>query len=204
MNWSMIFTALAAGGSVGSAIASALSARAAAKSIEVQAQTSSRQIEVTRELGKLQTWASVVSTSRQRWIDAMRDDVAEFLTLDASYKGFDRNPSREEAENIKAHRAARELLRRQMLLLRRLRLRMNPADDDHAELYQLMRSLLSRDQEESGETAELIVSLTQNLLKLEWDRVRREAAGEAPPNVKSTSAPTVTIADHPSQQHPSV
>ena len=197
----MIFTALAAVGSVGSAISSALSARAAARAIEVQAETGSRQIEVTRELGKLQTWASVVSTSRQRWIDAIRDDVAEFLTLDASYKGFDRYPSREEAENIAAHRAALDLARRQALLLQRIRLRTNPTEVEHLELYQLLESMLTHDLEQSLATAKIIVSKVQAMLKQEWDRVRREAAGESSPNVKPQA---ITTADHRSEPHSSV
>jgi hypothetical protein len=135
-------------------------------------------IRAQREAAKLQSRASVVSASRQRWIDALRDDIAEFLTVDAEHKAFDASPSFDPDVNLASIREKDRLLARQMLLLRRVRLRLNPAEDIHNDLLDRMKRLVVAPQLESAAASEEVVELAQTILKAEWERVKREASGD--------------------------
>ena len=137
-----------------------------------------RAVRAQIEAAKLQSRASVVSASRQRWIDALRDDIAEFLTTDAEHKGFDAHPSSDPKVNLDSIRQKDRLLARQMLLLKRIRLRLNPAEADHIELAARMNKLVMTPQFESSKPAEDVIELAQKIFKDEWKRVKREANGD--------------------------
>lgn len=160
------------------ALAAVASAAIALRAVRAQSNAAAAQIAAVTNAAKLQSRASVVSASRQRWIDALRDDIADFLTADAEHKGFDGWPSSDPNVNLDSIRQKDRLLARKMLLLKRIRLRLNPKEADHNLLVARLNALVMTAQLESGLPAEEIVELTQKLLKTEWDRVKREASGD--------------------------
>lgn len=175
MDMTATFTLAVAGLAALAAVASAWIARNA---VRAQSDAAAAQIEAATNVAKLQSRANVVSASRQRWIDALRDDIAEFLTTDAEHKGFDVRPSFDPKANLDSIRQKDRLLARQMLLLKRIRLRLNPIEADHIELVVRMNKLVMTPQLESGKPAENVVELAQKIFKDEWERVKREANGD--------------------------
>ena len=146
--------------------------------MRAQTEAAKAQIEAATNAAKLQSRASVVSASRQRWIDALRDDIAEVRHDRRRDKGFDAQPSSNPKVNLDFDPEKDRLLARQMLLLRRVRLRLNPTEGDHQELVRRMNKLMVTPQLESGKPAEAVIQLTKKILKDEWERVKREANGD--------------------------
>jgi hypothetical protein len=70
------------------AVAALVSAGVAFMSVKTQAGAAAAQIKAATEAAPLQSAANVVSASRQRWIDAVRDDIAEYLTVNSQFKRF--------------------------------------------------------------------------------------------------------------------
>ena len=119
--------------------------------------------------------AALVSTSRQRWIDSLRDNVAEFLAVTAQISYV---VARAPAE---WHTAPG--FERAVLLRAKIALLSNPTEADHRNLIRLLDDALSiaacaPDSEKQRAVTVLafeITSQTQAILKREWERVK---AGE--------------------------
>ncbi|MDN6885293.1 hypothetical protein QMO14_16935 [Variovorax sp. CAN2819] len=115
------------------------------------------------------------SEFRQQWIDALRNDVAEWLAEVAIvYATFDnltssgRKPTLTETEQ-----RYENFLRLRMLRLR-IDLRLNPAE--HAEMIQAMNKV--RDSMKASSAARIVaadavLAATQKVLKAEWRLVKR-------------------------------
>jgi hypothetical protein len=137
-----------------------------------------RQNMTAARIAHAQMQASVVSASRQRWIDDVRATVSEFLAAVAELhyvvksKGAEAWPEDERAEKIVFLRAKASLL-------------LNPVEDDHQRLLGLMNEMslglaLSSDPLSIREINRLHHDVTrqaQTILKREWERVKR---GEVP------------------------
>lgn len=140
------------------AIAAIVSALGAWAATFVQSRIAARQIRAT-----------VVSSNRQNWIDALRDDVAELLSVlwafDTHSRAFLAAEYAQQLERFQLEQQAN-------LLLARIRLRLNPDEEPSnqlvGELQSLVRPTPTRDQllEES------VVALTQAILRSEWMRVK--------------------------------
>ncbi|HTV14956.1 MAG TPA: hypothetical protein VME68_09585 [Acidobacteriaceae bacterium] len=111
---------------------------------------------------------NTVTSSRLKWIDSLRDKVAEFIAVTARILR-ERNSS--EAQGLTAQRDT---------LLHQIVLHLNPYDPED----QQIRAYVDRAKEltDSGvqpvETASILLSLrdaTGDYLKKEWNRVKRES-----------------------------
>lgn len=108
--------------------------------LTLAAKTSERQIDASRIALDRQIKANIISTNRQRWIDLLRDDVAEFLERHAAYRDFAEGFGLSEEEKT----AARQTKERRSLLYQRIRLRLNPEEAEHNELVAALNILMTR------------------------------------------------------------
>jgi DNA repair exonuclease SbcCD ATPase subunit len=164
---------------IASPVVALIGAGAAWRSLSIQKENVGRQIDAQLKIAARQSRASVVSASRQRWIDAIRDDVAEFLSLEDAYKTLQArlDPAAEKPETVMADEEA--LTRRRVLLRKRIELRLNPAKEHHQALLHALDMLMSA--KAADPVRELDVrDKTKALLKQEWERVKREATGAEP------------------------
>lgn len=132
--------------------------------------------------------ADNISAKRQNWIDELRKDAAEYLTLVGRIQEMRRPtpglPLEDQKlvfeENAAAHSKALELSLR-------MRLRLNPKEGDHNELLRLFNELARASPDPTpGETTddvarelatfraarENVVRQLQTILKSEWERVK--------------------------------
>jgi hypothetical protein len=130
---------------------------------------------VSFAIAKRQIRATVVSTNRQAWINALRDDLAEFLELAIAHF-YLREGTLSGEEGFKYGYEQRTRLRR---LENRIRLRLNPDEAPNQELLSLLghvRNLSvvkNRDAGQDFEQAmELAIVKAQGILRAEWLRVK--------------------------------
>jgi hypothetical protein len=114
----------------------------------------------------------VVSANRQAWINGLRDDVAEVLSL---VDGFDRHvravvPTIEGSAAVQQQRF--DYKRLAVLALNRIRLRVNETEPDARDLVGLLQMAVGS-MSVDDPTREEIVNAAQRILKAEWDRVKR-------------------------------
>lgn len=120
--------------------------------------------------------ASLVSTSRQRWIDSLRDSVAEFLAVTAQLRYTVTTAAPGEWHKAPGYEKA-------IFLRANIALLSNPTEADHRHLVILLDEMLSycatfQDSAAQRRGAELQIEITsqcQAILKREWERVK---AGE--------------------------
>jgi hypothetical protein len=118
------------------------------------------------------TSAGVISTSRQRWIDALRDEIAEFLTMLQSLELADHLDGAPTHPWFKL--PPPETLHRLRLLRWRLGLRLNPDEAEHIEVLSIVDQLIAG----APQAVEsLLARKVQAILKGEWERIKREAGG---------------------------
>ncbi len=136
---------------------------------------------VSLRVARRQFNATVLSTNRQKWIETLRDMLAELISLMVSAlyirsawkskwdKG--RGPLREDA-------ALLDKLERIVLAESKIRLLLNPTEVDHQQLYRAIETAIKRlKAEESLDSdteadIETITNLAQTILKREWQRVK--------------------------------
>ena len=137
---------------------------------------------VTLLVAKRNFNATVLSANRQKWIDSMRDMLAELISLliaalviKAKWKDqwdHGRGP-------FLADPALLEKLQRIVLTQTKIRLLLNPGEGDHQRLYQAIDTAMKRLQAEAAPESETeadietITTLAQSILKREWLRVKK-------------------------------
>ena len=131
---------------------------------------------ITVYVAKRQIRASVVSANRQAWINRLRDELSKFV------RDVKHVPS---AQSAGALTPAEAIGRCEETLLREevIRLLLNPNEAEHQELLRLMANareqMLSAVNKQRGlapqltKATEPIVALAQQILKTEWERVKR-------------------------------
>lgn len=141
------------------AIAAIVSAIGAWLGFFVQNRISSRQIRAT-----------VVSANRQTWIDALREDVSEILSIlwayDTHMHAFNAATHAEQLERF-------ELEQRANLVFTRIRLRLNPNEQPALDLIGSLQALIRPRIARDAIVEERIVELTQGILKSEWSCAKR-------------------------------
>ena len=136
---------------------------------------------VTLSVARRQFNATVLSANRQKWIETLRDMLAELISLlvtalivrSTSKTKWDkgRGPVGENA-------ALLEKLERIVLAQSKIRLMLNPHESDHQQLYRAIDSAFKRLQSEDSPDSETetdietITTLAQTILKREWQRVK--------------------------------
>jgi hypothetical protein len=136
---------------------------------------------VTLFVAKRQFNANVLSANRQRWIEALRDQIAEVLSLMVAAAVI-RNQSPESWDRGRGA-IARDpkliaKLERIVLVACKIRLLTNPTEPDHVELNETLEAAFKRLQSSVAEDDEMdrdilkITQLAQRILKREWQRVK--------------------------------
>jgi len=148
-------------------------------SVYIQRENVRRQIEAQLNIAARQSRASVVSASRQRWIDAIRDDVAEFLSVEDAFKALRSRGSMISAGQHAILADEEALTRRRVLLRKRIELRLNPVKDHHQALLHAMDLHMATSAPDPLREVD-VRDKTKALLKQEWERVKREASGTEP------------------------
>jgi len=123
----------------------------------------------------LSRW-SLISNLRQKWIDALRDDLAEyFRQIDASYQNARPigmpGATSEDVDLLQASR------NHAMLFYRRILLRLNMNESLHRKLNESLKRLqIVTSATPSSELIDKAVSLSQQVLKQEWNRAKYGSA----------------------------
>ena len=126
---------------------------------------------VTTHISRRQT----VSTLRQQWIDHLRDDISEFLSLINHYLLYTDIPLETEDELSR--------YRRLLYLEAKIQMMVNPKEKDHQKLIELIGLLITtihRTKTEKQRMDEIsshhnsLITLSQKILKREWERVKKE------------------------------
>ena len=125
-------------------------------------------------VAKRQIRASVVSTSRQKWIDSLRDQLAEFIAA-AHVMGLHRGLNMIETPEFNSRLEQLRLIESKVLLL------LNPNEADHkvlaATIGALIPQLFAGDElakrKVAKEALPRITQQSQSILKREWERVKR-------------------------------
>ncbi len=119
--------------------------------------------EIARENARLSASleaAKKLADSRQNWIDELRQDMSEFVSL-----AVIRKRSRDTGSPIKDND-----FERLMMVSSRISMRMNPLDADYEALEKSMANcMLPSDASASGEHSRAFVVISQRILKREWD-----------------------------------
>ena len=130
---------------------------------------------VTIYVAKKNISSSVVSKNRQEWINRLRNEIAELL------KEIQHVPSAYSADAITLQQA----IEKHGLILSKvevIRLLINPKEPDHEDLVRQIKiasdKVISSINQKKGNAEELetmasnIVTLSQAILKREWERVK--------------------------------
>lgn len=131
-----------------------------------------KQLRASREIAQRQINASIVSTSRQNWINALREAIADLLATGGRLQHiiYHQGPVLTEAD-----------IERVSLQRSRIALLINPLEEDHKGLVILADELLSviqasQDPAALRRASELAFKITaqgQAILKREWERVKQ-------------------------------
>ena len=137
---------------------------------------------VTLVVARRQFSATVLSANRQKWIETLRDQVAELVSLIVAAAVMRSNckDSWNKGQTLLASSPAwMEKLERLVRVQWKTRLLLNPTELDHQALDQAIDGAVKRLQLESSSDVEIeadlarITSQAQAILKREWVRVKR-------------------------------
>ncbi len=122
-----------------------------------------------------QASVSVLSANRQAWINTLRDQIAEFLSILAVIHAGEWGQRTEKEYD--------EELKRLILLVSKIKLMLNPKEEDHKRLSSLLsqaaQTVRARAKDEKLKSAEgvqvgaEVLPLAQSILKREWERVKQ-------------------------------
>ena len=137
---------------------------------------------VTLAVAKRQFNATVLSANRQKWIEEVRDALAELIALLVAAVVV-RSEWKEKWNKgrgpLTADTAMLEKMQRLVFVQCKIRLLLNPIEEDHQRLYRAIETALKhlqlQDTPDSDTEAEVenITRLAQTILKREWQRVKR-------------------------------
>lgn len=130
---------------------------------------------ISWNIAKRQIIASTVTTSRQQWINALRDAIADFSAKASMIYSL--------AKNRYANEQSIQRIEELVQLNYKIELLINPNEADHAKLSQLVNGIasslkLAKVEDSSLDTSldqkqSELVSLSQKILKREWERVKK-------------------------------
>ena len=144
------------------------------KQIESSYRQQRTQLEATAKTTQQQIHAQVILAERMKWIQNLRDSIVEMqvtVAFLAASLGTDEDPqSREES---------RAALRSQIALTTKIGLLLNPNEEDHLELQELLRKATTTQRDFPTNQANVpaimadITMTAQKILKREWERVKK-------------------------------
>ncbi len=113
----------------------------------------------------------IIAPMRQAWINALRDKVAEFVSI-VSINRWHICPSDSDSSERKNEASHEDIQRyeRLRLLAASVQLHINSSEDDHQQLVDLLASIVSdyHDNEDVSEKLDKLIALTQKILSDEW------------------------------------
>lgn len=121
-------------------------------------------------------YAKTVSSSRNEWINLWRDEISRFLALADILKSDglikENNNDKENYLNF---------LKEYNISKNKIIMRLNLNEKRHQEVYLLLTkidSIYNANDENYNVTKECLMSVSRDLLKKEWERVKLEARGK--------------------------
>lgn len=173
---------------VTSAVVALFAAAAAWGAVFVNRWNATDTIKAQTNIGARNSRAAVVSANRQKWIDAIRDDISEFISARAQLRGL-KSLVAAGSEKDDLLREARDLKARTVLLRARVDLRLNHNEEQHIALL----SAMERFDQDASPAAELGLKTTaRGIFKAEWTRLKKEASG-LDPFVREGTAPRKSL-----------
>ena len=121
--------------------------------------------------------ATVVSANRQKWIDAIRDDVAEFISARLQLAALSSAGSFAQAGQDALLTEERGLRNKLVMLKARIDMRLNHTEADHLALLDAL-SLYDRDCSDVLDIS--LRAAGRKIFKDEWTRLQKEASGIDP------------------------
>jgi hypothetical protein len=158
--WVQAVTALSA------VVGPIVTAMVANRNVDTVIRVARHQTTSALQVADRQVRAAVVSANRQKWIDALREDIAAFLT---ESDGARARLAVGTLSSVDVHAIGRPMV----LIFNRTRLRINPAEADHRELIALMDKVLDKiDSPQVKLYEDGIAETSQRIFKKEWVRVK--------------------------------
>jgi hypothetical protein len=168
-------------------LAATLAALVALRGISENRKNMLDQLNLQRELGARSSWANVVSANRQRWIDALREDLAEFISADfVLAENLDLDEEDATPAIVRKREIVEQARQRRRLMFRRIQLRLNREKPEQKALWEALRAVMPATGEDHREAVRRLADLSRRVLRKEWERVKSEASGEGAPTRKST------------------
>jgi hypothetical protein len=133
-----------------------------------------RQTAIALDVALRQIRASVISANRQRWIDRLRDQLSELITQ-LMFVNLEMGSKLSTADEIMAK------IERAHIIENKIKLLLNPHEEDHTRLVALLRvgieNVYKTDKQQVSwkpyEWQGAVISLSQEILKREWVRVKQ-------------------------------
>jgi hypothetical protein len=135
---------------------------------------------VSISIARRQFKISVISANRERWIEALRESIAEYIALATSVALIRRGIAGDITEIIQADQETRKAAERMMLVKSKILLMTNPNKFYHRELCQSIegvhQSLISSRTTTLQQwllQLDAVTAAGHAVLKSEWERVKR-------------------------------
>jgi hypothetical protein len=131
-------------------------------------------------VARQQIRASVISNNRERWVETLRDSVAEYVALVLSASIARQTMGQEYPRVLGADRALLEIAERIALVKNKIMLMINPNESRHGELCHAIEvaylTLVSEEPQplmKMRAETDAITRAGRAVLKAEWQRVKR-------------------------------
>jgi hypothetical protein len=135
---------------------------------------------VSYVVARRQIRASVISTNRERWTEALRDSVAEYVALLISASMVKLTIAQDPLKALGEDHALLQVFERTVLVKNKIMLLTNPNERRYMELCSVVeatyQSLISDDPQDLPKihsASEAITRAAREVLKAEWIRVKR-------------------------------
>ena len=135
---------------------------------------------VSYAIAHRQIRANLISGNRERWAEALRDSLAEYVALLISASIVKEALGDASLRAVSDRRDLLEIVERVILVKNKILLMSNPNDGSHAELCRLVDAAYDALKTEDPEAprgvrsaAEAITRAGREVLRLEWIRVKR-------------------------------
>jgi hypothetical protein len=135
---------------------------------------------VSYVVARRQIRASVISSNRERWTEALRDSVAEYVALLLSGSMVKENIGQNPLKAVTADHDLLEIVQRIILVKNKIMLMTSPNDSRYTELCEVVettyQALFAEDPQAFARIragSEAITRAGREVLRAEWTRVKR-------------------------------
>ncbi len=164
--------------SIASAIIALIAAVGAWGAVLVNRRNAIEAVRAQVNTGARSSRAAVVSANRQRWIDAIRDDLADFIATKYQLSDLMRYGGSGTPTGVDALLTEeRQLIQKLQMLHARIDMRLNHGEEDH---LTLLTKLVAFDATVSPAADAELRTQARSIFKAEWARLKREASGINP------------------------